>query len=70
MKRLLNKTTVYCKELEEEQEKLVAEKNKLLALLKEREKESEDIQYLGNNIAHRMGNLRNQLKVRKKFPLF
>ena len=64
-KRQLNKTTAYCEELVTEQEKLLAERDELLLLLREREKESEDIQYLGNNIAHRMGNLKSQLKVRR-----
>lgn len=63
LKRQLSKTTAFCKELVAEQEKLLIEKEKLVVLLKEREKENENIQHLGNNIAHRMGNLRSQLKV-------
>ena len=62
-KRQLNKTTTYCEELVAQQEKLLLERDKLLALLKEREKENEDIQYIGNNIVHRMGNLKSQLQV-------
>lgn len=63
MKRQLNKTTEFCKELVAEQEKILIEKDKLVASLKEREKENENIQYLRNNITHRMGTLRSQLKV-------
>lgn len=62
-KRQLSKTTTYCKELVKKQENLIVEKNKLLHLLKEREKENQSIQYLGNNITHRMETLKSQLKV-------
>ncbi|OXU18654.1 hypothetical protein TSAR_014055 [Trichomalopsis sarcophagae] len=68
-KRQLNKTTLYCEELVKEQEKLAIEKNKLSRLLEEKEKENENIQYLGNNITHRMGTLKNQLKARPNFYL-
>lgn len=66
MKRQLNKTTEFCKELVAEQEKILIEKDKLVASLKEREKENENIQYLRNNITHRMGTLRSQLKIVQK----
>ena len=62
-KRQLNKTTSYCDYLVKEQEKLISEKNKLAHRLQEKEKENENIQYLGSNIAQRMGTLKNQLKV-------
>lgn len=62
-KRQLSKITSYCEELVTTQEKLQAEKDELLTLLCTKEKESENIQYLGNNITHRMGVLKDQLKV-------
>ncbi|XP_043267193.1 centrosomal protein of 89 kDa isoform X2 [Venturia canescens] len=61
-KRQLHKTTAYCEQLVDEHEKLVSERERLISLLNEREKENENIQYLGNNIAHRMGNLKSQLQ--------
>ena len=63
LKRQLSKTTAFCEELVTEQESLIAEKDRLFTLLKEREKENEDIQFLGNNITERMGTLKGQLKV-------
>ncbi|CAG5108781.1 Similar to CEP89: Centrosomal protein of 89 kDa (Homo sapiens) [Cotesia congregata] len=65
-KRQLSKTTAYCEELVTAQEKLQAEKDELLALLCTKEKESENIQYLGNNITQRMGALKDQLKIVQK----
>lgn len=62
-KRQVQKMTTYCEGLVAEQERLLGERERLLALLKERELENENIQYLGNNIAHRMGNLKSQLQV-------
>ncbi|XP_057325319.1 protein Cep89 homolog isoform X1 [Microplitis mediator] len=61
-KRQLSKITSYCEELVTAQEKLQAEKDELLTLLCTKEKESENIQYLGNNITQRMGLLKDQLK--------
>lgn len=60
----LTKCNMHCKMLLEEQKKIVVEKNKLTELLEEKEKENENIQYLGSNIAWRMSNLKSQLKVR------
>ncbi|XP_074102809.1 centrosomal protein of 89 kDa isoform X1 [Cotesia typhae] len=65
-KRQLSKTTAYCEELVTAQEKLQAEKDELLSLLCTKEKESENIQYLGNNITQRMGALKDQLKIVQK----
>ncbi|XP_012253670.2 centrosomal protein of 89 kDa isoform X1 [Athalia rosae] len=62
LKRQLNKMTGYCEELVNEQERLAKENHELLILLKEREKENENYQYLGDNIVHRMGSLKNQIK--------
>ncbi|XP_015596053.1 centrosomal protein of 89 kDa isoform X2 [Cephus cinctus] len=63
LKRQLNTTTTYCRELEKEQEKLLAERQQLVALLEERERENEEIQHLGDNITQRMGNLKTELKI-------
>ncbi|KAK2586039.1 hypothetical protein KPH14_012041 [Odynerus spinipes] len=65
-KRQLNKTTAYCEKLVSEYEKVITEKEKLVALLHEREKENADIHYLGDSIAHRVGNLKNQLNAVQK----
>lgn len=62
-KRQLNKTTSFCKELVAEQERLLEENNKLQNLLMAREKETKDIQCIGENIAQRMETLKSQLKV-------
>ncbi|XP_058793713.1 protein Cep89 homolog [Phymastichus coffea] len=59
----LTKCNIRCKKLLEEQKKIVLEKNKLAELLREKEKENENIQYLGSNIAWRMSNLKSQLKI-------
>ncbi|XP_066583818.1 centrosomal protein of 89 kDa-like [Prorops nasuta] len=61
-KRQLSKTTAYCEQLLMEYEEALAEKNKLSALLKTKEKESADIHYLGDSITHRMNSLKSQLK--------
>lgn len=62
-KRQLSKTTLYCEKLVQGQETLLTEKKKLTQLLEEKEKENESIQYLKNNRAHRMGAIKNQMKV-------
>ncbi|XP_046739133.1 centrosomal protein of 89 kDa [Diprion similis] len=62
LKRQLNKTAGYCEELAAEQERLIKENRELSIVLQEREKENENYQYLGDNIVHRMGNLKNQIK--------
>ncbi|XP_015117144.1 protein Cep89 homolog isoform X2 [Diachasma alloeum] len=61
-KRQLAKTTDYCDELVKEQERLLSERNELLYLLEEREKENKNIQMIGDNIAQRMSTLKSQLK--------
>ncbi|XP_012271142.1 centrosomal protein of 89 kDa isoform X2 [Orussus abietinus] len=66
VKRQLTKTTAYCQELVIEQKKLLEERDKLIVLLREKEKENENIQYLGSNIAHRMDNLKSQLRIVQK----
>lgn len=66
-KRQLNKTTAYCEKLVSEYERVISEKDKLTNLLREREKENADIQYIGDSIAHRVGNLKSQLNVRVNF---
>lgn len=63
LKRQLNKITGYCEELVAEQEKLVKENKELSIVLKEREKENENYQFLGDNIVHKIGNLKHQIKV-------
>ncbi|XP_035727757.1 centrosomal protein of 89 kDa-like [Vespa mandarinia] len=65
-KRQLNKTTAYCEKLVSEYEKVMSEKEKLMNLLHEREKENADIQYIGDSIAHRVGNLKSQLNAVQK----
>ncbi|XP_011305103.1 centrosomal protein of 89 kDa [Fopius arisanus] len=65
-KRQLAKTTAYCDELVGEQERLVSERNELLYLLQEREKENKNIQIMGDNIAQRMNTLKSQLKIVQK----
>ncbi|KAL2749492.1 centrosomal protein of 89 kDa [Vespula maculifrons] len=65
-KRQLNKTTAYCEKLVSEYEKVISEKEKLTNLLHEREKENADIQYIGDSIAHRVGNLKSQLNAVQK----
>ncbi|XP_047367861.1 protein Cep89 homolog [Vespa velutina] len=65
-KRQLNKTTAYCERLVSEYEKVMSEKEKLMNLLHEREKENADIQYIGDSIAHRVGNLKSQLNAVQK----
>lgn len=62
-KRQLTKTTAYCDELVKEQEALLSERQELLFLLEEREKENKNIQIMGDNIAQRMNTLKSQLKV-------
>ncbi|KAI4482382.1 hypothetical protein M0804_008933 [Polistes exclamans] len=65
-KKQLNKTTVYCEKLVTEYEKVTSEKEKLKTLLHEREKENANIQYIGDSIAHRVGNLKNQVNAVQK----
>ncbi|KAL0127745.1 hypothetical protein PUN28_003174 [Cardiocondyla obscurior] len=62
-KKQLKKTTQYCEELFSEYEKIVAERDKLVALLHETENENASIHLLGDTITQRVGHLKEQLKV-------
>ncbi|XP_076629261.1 uncharacterized protein LOC143345756 isoform X1 [Colletes latitarsis] len=62
LKEQLSKTTAYCEELFSEYERIVAEREKLLTLLRETEKENATIDRLGKTINNRMDDLKNQLE--------
>ncbi|CAK9820976.1 Protein Cep89 homolog [Anthophora plagiata] len=66
LKEQLGKATTYCEELFSEYERIVAEREKLLALLRETEKENANMDRLGKNITHRMEGLKNQLEIVRK----
>jgi len=65
-KKQLKKTTLYCEELFSEYEGIVAERDKLVALLHETENENASIHFLGDTITQRVGHLKDQLKVCNK----
>ncbi|KAK1131807.1 hypothetical protein K0M31_015964 [Melipona bicolor] len=58
--------TVYCEELFSEYERIVAEREKLLAFLCETEKENANMDRLGKNINNRMEGLKSQLEIVRK----
>lgn len=62
-KKQLRKTTLYCEELFSEYERIVAERDKLVALLHETENENASIHFLGDTITQRVGHLKDQLKI-------
>jgi hypothetical protein len=62
-KHQLIKTTSYCEKLIKDQEKLSIEKINLLNILEQREREKEDSQNFGCNIAHKIETIKNHLKV-------
>ena len=62
MKEQLKKATAYCEDLFSEYERIIAERQKLLALLRETEKENATIDRLGKTITSRVDGLKNQLE--------
>ncbi|XP_054002783.1 protein Cep89 homolog [Hylaeus anthracinus] len=62
LKEQLNKATAYCEELFSEYERIVTEREKLLGLLRETEKENATIDRLGKTINSRVNGLKNQLE--------
>ncbi|XP_076672203.1 uncharacterized protein LOC143371143 isoform X2 [Andrena cerasifolii] len=62
LKEQLKKATAYCEDLFSEYEKIIAERQKLLALLRETEKENATIDRLGKTITSRVDGLKNQLE--------
>ncbi|XP_031845095.1 centrosomal protein of 89 kDa [Nomia melanderi] len=58
----LSKATAYCGELFTEYERIVSEREKLLALLRETEKENASIDRLGKSISSRVAGLKDQLE--------
>jgi len=69
-KKQLRKTTLYCEELFSEYEGIVAERDKLVALLHETENENASIHFLGDTITQRVGHLKDQLKVYNKEKIY
>lgn len=67
LKEKLNKVTAYCEELFSEYERIVIEREKLLAFLHETEKENADMDRLGKSINSRVEGLKSQLEVRLKY---
>lgn len=67
LKEKLNKVTAYCEELFSEYERIVIEREKLLAFLRETEKENADMDRLGKSINSRVEGLKSQLEVRLKY---
>lgn len=63
LKGQLSKATAYCEELFSEYERMVAEREKLLTLLRETEKENANIDRLGKSITNRVDDLKNQLEI-------
>lgn len=66
LKEKLTKVTAYCEELFSEYERIVTEREKLLAFLRETEKENADMDRLGKSINSRVEGLKSQLEVRLK----
>lgn len=66
LKEKLSKVTAYCEELFSEYERIVTEREKLLAFLRETEKENADMDRLGKSINSRVEGLKSQLEVRLK----
>ncbi|XP_076655706.1 centrosomal protein of 89 kDa [Halictus rubicundus] len=62
VKEQLSKATAYCEELFAEYERIASEREKLLALLRETEKENASIDRLGKSITSRVVGLKNQLE--------
>lgn len=67
LKEKLSKVTAYCEELFSEYERIVIEREKLLAFLRETEKENADMDRLGKSINSRVKGLKSQLEVRLKY---
>ena len=67
LKEQLKKATAYCEDLFSEYERIIAERQKLLALLRETEKENATIDRLGKTITSRVDGLKNQLEVRVNY---
>lgn len=67
LKEKLSKVTAYCEKLFSEYERIVIEREKLLAFLRETEKENADMDRLGKNINSRVEGLKSQLEVRLKY---
>lgn len=63
LKGQLSKATAYCEELFSEYERIVAEREKLLAILRDTEQENANIDRLGKSITSRVNDLKNQLEV-------
>lgn len=66
LKEQLSKVTAYCEELFSEYEKIVTEREKLLALLRETEKENATMDRLGKSITNRVNSLKSQLETVRK----
>nr|XP_034174360.1 centrosomal protein of 89 kDa-like [Osmia lignaria] len=66
LKGQLSKATAYCEELFSEYERIVAEREKLLAILRETEQENANIDRLGKSITSRVNDLKNQLEIVRK----
>lgn len=69
-KKQLRKTTAYCEELFHEYERVIAERDKLIKLLRDTEDENASIHFLGDTITQRVGHLKEQLKVRNKIDRY
>ncbi|XP_076765751.1 uncharacterized protein LOC143432754 [Xylocopa sonorina] len=65
LKEQLSKVTAYCEELFSEYERIVAEREKLLGLLRETEKKNANMDRLGKSITSRVEGLKNQLEIVK-----
>ncbi|KOC70081.1 Centrosomal protein of 89 kDa [Habropoda laboriosa] len=66
LKEQLGKATTYCEELFSEYERIVSDREKLLTLLRETEKENANMDRLGKNITSRMEGLKKQLEIVRK----
>ncbi|XP_068972570.1 centrosomal protein of 89 kDa-like [Bombus flavifrons] len=66
LKEKLSKVTAYCEELFSEYERIVIEREKLLAFLRETEKENADMDRLGKSINSRVKGLKSQLEIVRK----
>lgn len=66
LKEKLSKVTAYCEELFSEYERIVIEREKLLAFLRETEKENADMDRLGKSINSRVEGLKSQLEIVQK----
>lgn len=66
LKEQLSKVTAYCEELFSEYERIAGEREKLLTLLRETEKENANMDRMGKNITSRVEALKNQLDTVRK----